>query len=121
DLGQAARTPLLDSHVSHVGHHRRLLRTHVTKTYEGPESVANVVGRRVAYLTQSVSLVIGPELDGDVFVVAKVVGRSLEDTERTVLPLSREELPAAQALWEVPHLTCRRSSRGDGNGVVREF
>jgi hypothetical protein len=42
-----------------------------------------------------VILVTGPELDGDVFVVAKVVSiGSVEDTERTVLPLLPEELPA---------------------------
>lgn len=65
---------------------------------------------------------IGPELDGGVSVVAKVVWiEALEDTERTIRKLSLGELPATQALWEVIPLTCGRSSRSAGNRVVREF
>jgi hypothetical protein len=60
-----------------------------------------VIGRRVAYLTLSDSLAIGPELDSGVSIVDKVVSiEALEDTERTVLPLSPET--ARQIVWEAP-------------------
>jgi hypothetical protein len=80
DLGQPARTPLLGSH---LGDHRRLSHPQ-HQDVRGPESVAKLVGRRVAYLTLSDSLVIGPELDGGVSVVAKVASIEALDPTTTI-------------------------------------
>jgi hypothetical protein len=66
DLGQPTRTPLIGSH---VGDHRRLFRTHITRTNEHPKVLRS--------------------WSGGVSVVAKVVSiEALEDTERTVLTLA---------------------------------
>src|SRR5919109_898580 len=79
DLGKPARAPL----GSHVGEHRRPFRTHITRTNEDSEVLRRLVGRRVVYLTKSDSLVTGPELDGGVCVVAKVISiEALEETGR---------------------------------------